>query len=659
MCVASAGGRLVEELAKDGVRHVALPLDRRLPHRLWQARRHLRGLLREERPDVVHAHARIPAFLAARLARRYGMLFVTSMHARFRLGFLQRRLSRWGYATAAVSEDLCQYLCERYGVDPSNVSVIPNGVDTARFAPSDKPADGVFRIFCMSRMDHDCADAARMLCHIAKRLGESIPNSEITLAGNGDAYAEICREAEQSGARIRMVGYLSDPVPFLQKCDVFVGVSRAALEAMSCGTCIVLGGNEGFFGVLNAQNAPLAAYENFCARGCERMTEERLTAALLSVWKMGEAERLREGMRLRQYVLADHSAEKMAEKCERFYHEARRCLPDRRGEILLCGYYGYGNMGDDALLRAAKRRAQTAFPDCGLAALTRGGRRDEWRFGMRCVCRLFPWSVCRAIRNARVLVFGGGTLLQDTTSRRSLRYYTFLIGYASRYGVACELWGNGIGPLHEEGSRRAAARALRACRFVGVRDKPSYDLAVSLVGKSAHIVTEDDLALGLLPSREARIRYLGERYFPRNSQRVITVAVKGRSSRQTRYALMTMLYALSLEKPLFVWIVMCPREDQKLTEAWIKKFGGVLLSGVGASDLSGLLSRCDTVLSMRLHALVFAAAKGVRFVGFGNDPKLVAFCREHGGIQGELYGQNGVADHGAQNEEGKRFYNIL
>ena len=630
------------ELSENGVRHVRVSFDSRLPHRLWQARRRVKRLLEEERPDVVHAHARIPAFLAAGLARRYGILFVTSMHARFRAGFLFRRLSRWGYATAAVSEDLCQYLCEHYGVDSSGVSVIPNGVDTARFSPSNKLWDGTFRIFCMSRMDRDCADASRMLCRIAKRLSERISKFEITIAGDGNAYREIRREAQECGARIRMLGYLADPAPFLRECDVFVGVSRAALEAMSCGKCVVLGGNEGFFGVLNAQNAPIAAYENFCARGCERMSEDKLMAAILSVWQMGEVERSREGEGLRQYVRAFHSAEKMAEATEAFYREARDNLPDRKGEVLLCGYYGYGNMGDDALLRAAKKRARTAFPNLGIAALTRGGRRDEWRFGVRCVCRLFPWSVCRAIRQARVLVFGGGTLLQDATSRRSLRYYTFLIGYASRHGVACELWGNGIGPLIEKNSRRAAARALSRCRLIGVRDRLSYDLSRSLVGDATRIVIEDDLALGLSPSRKERSDYLLARYFPRNEQRAVAVAVKGRSSAETRYALLTHLYALSLEKPLFVWISMCPREDRRATEKLARQFGGVLLWGIGASDLSGLLLHCERVLGMRLHALVFAASQGVRFVGFGRDPKLVSFCREHGGTLGNTDGQNGA-----------------
>ena len=86
-----------------------------------------------------------------------------------------------------------------------------------------------------------------------------------------------------------------------------------------------------------------------------------------------------------------------------------------RGGVLLCGYYGFFNVGDDALLAAAIARAREKFPCFGVSALTRRGKRDAWRWGIPCVRRDRPLAVMRAIRRAEVVVFGGGTLLQDAS----------------------------------------------------------------------------------------------------------------------------------------------------------------------------------------------------------------------------------------------------
>lgn len=636
--VASSGGRMVTDLQKRGVRHVCLPLDSSRPERMAAARVGLARLLQGEEFDVVHAHARIPAFLASGLARKKGVCLVTSAHADFSAKGLYRRLSRWGYATVAVSEDIAQGLCVRYGLDFSQITVIRNGIDTERFAPVPcKAREGGFRILCMSRLDEDCALAARLLCRIAPRLHREIEGLSITVVGGGEAYSEIACEAarlrETYGISMSATGHVSDPRRLLQECDVFVGVSRAALEAMACGRCVILGGDEGFFGLLNEKNAPLAARENFCARGYGAMTEDKLLSALRTAYGMGDGARLAAGMALRAYVEREQSAERMVEETETLYRRARERMARGGRGVLLCGYYGYGNLGDDALLRAATVRAGARFPTLGISALTRRGAHDVWQFGIPCVRRDRPLAVMRAIRGAEVLVFGGGTLLQDATSRRSLWYYTFLLRYAQRHGVACELWGNGIGTLTRKGSVEAVSKVLSECRFVGLRDERSWRMACDMMRKSPCEPTREiDLALWMKPSAPSRIDDLWQCFGAPSGKGAIAVAVKGGAPIGVLRAMESWLCALRAEGYSLYFVSMFPREDDILTDRLCAVHEGIRVRGTGASDLVGMFARCEAVCSMRLHALVFAVSAGTPFVGFGTDEKIEAFCREHGGV---------------------------
>ena len=67
--VASAGGVYEAALSRNGVPHVTLPLDKKSPGALLAARRGLAALLRKENFDIVHAHARIPAFVCGSLQK--------------------------------------------------------------------------------------------------------------------------------------------------------------------------------------------------------------------------------------------------------------------------------------------------------------------------------------------------------------------------------------------------------------------------------------------------------------------------------------------------------------------------------------------------------------------------------------------------------------
>ena len=640
IAVMSEGGEGASALSRSGIEHVRAPLASHSPIDLLVSYARVRRIARLLCADVIHSHARLPALIGSLAAKRLRLPTVSTAHAMFKLGYIRKKLSRWGTLCCAVSEDIKQYLCESYGVPPDNIRICPNGIDTRLFSPSNaKNADGLHIVF-MSRLDGDCSLTAHLLCELAPRLSREIPRLRITIAGGGDAYARIRREciyaraSDGSQPDIEAIGNVKNTSSLLQNADIFIGVSRAALEAMSCGVPVILSGDEGFSGVLRSDTFSAAAADNFCARSGERTSAERLYSAIKELASMSDSERRALGDALRKELIRTHSAAIMADAAESLYAEALKRVPCEKGELVLCGYYGCGNTGDDALLRFAIERARQAYPELCVSALTGGGKADSERFGVRCVQRRNAIAVLREIRRARVFVLGGGTLLQDITSRRSLAYYTFLMRYAQRHGTRCELWWSGLGPLGHKKSRESAALALKGSAYIGVRDGASGSLAHRLTcGAETTPVLEYDPALDVKPTNEARTELLLSRLLPKGVRRFAVIAVNGSGtaskSRKGIREQRRMLRAIaSLRKrgiyPLFS--VMFPKEDLRVSKKLAERFGGSVAMGLSPSDLVGISQRAAAVYSSRLHALVFAKAANTPYLGFGTDPKIAAFC---------------------------------
>ena len=147
--------------------------------------------------------------------------------------------------------------------------------------------------------------------------------------------------------------------------------------------------------------------------------------------------------------------------------------------VLLCGYYGEHNLGDDALLEVLLRQLPAGWTPLITAhdqALVRRRFEDRWP-DLQTVDRRNPRAVLAALGGSQALVLGGGSLLQDATSFRSLLYYAALILAARRRGLPVLLWGQGLGPLRRRRSRLLARLLLRQVSGISWRDAASARLA--------------------------------------------------------------------------------------------------------------------------------------------------------------------------------------
>ncbi|MBQ2707714.1 MAG: polysaccharide pyruvyl transferase CsaB [Clostridia bacterium] len=643
--VASNGGVYVEALEAAGVRHVTVPLHTKKPSAMMESYKKLCALIKKERFDIVHAHSRIPAFLCGLLKKRLGFRFITSSHAVFKVNTMLRLLSDWGDHTFAVSCDIRQYLMDNYQVPSDNITLTINGIDTERFSAGAPHTDDAFRVLYVSRIDNETALPGFLLCEAAPALAKEIPGLAITIVGGGTALTALTEKAravnEALGREVvTLTGPRTDIPDLCRAADVFVGVSRAALEAMACERPIVLAGQQGYIGVLDESVMELAKSTNFCCRG-QRMPEAAdIERDLITMYHMRADERAALGRLGRRIVLDGYSVARMADDHIRVYERMIPCRKYRFGDVIISGYYGFENIGDDSLLTAMIRGIKAENPEVDITVLAKHPRRLSRALGVHTINRFNIPKVSAAMRRAKLLISGGGSLLQDGTSKKSLFYYVTIMRMAKKRGMKLMLYANGLGPLGSGSSRQRAADIIDAADYVSLRENMSEALAREIGVKAPLAVTADPAFLtepceplwrDHIKAREG----ITGRYF------VVSV-VDGNNFGEKNSAGAPAMLAAEIAavakkydmEPVFV--PMHRSRDIAVTDALCRDCGcGRVVSGLNAAELCGILADAELVIGTRLHMLIFAASMGVPMIGISYDPKIDAFLdyihrREHG-----------------------------
>ena len=149
--------------------------------------------------------------------------------------------------------------------------------------------------------------------------------------------------------------------------------------------------------------------------------------------------------------------------------------------LLISGYYGFDNLGDEAILAALVQELRARHPDWTLVGFSDKPAGTEALYGVETAARDSLLQMWEEMGRADLLFSGGGGLLQNVTSQLSLGYYLSLFELARFRGTPYVLVGQGLGPfLPFPGVARAVRRALDRAEAIVVRDAESVRLAHSL-----------------------------------------------------------------------------------------------------------------------------------------------------------------------------------
>lgn len=273
--------------------------------------------------------------------------------------------------------------------------------------------------------------------------------------------------------------------------------------------------------------------------------------------------------------------------------------------ILLSGYYGFGNLGDEAILEAICGFLSERGHEPGV--LSAQPRETGQRLGVTAFPRMRPDQVIKGIRWSEAVWSGGGGLLQDRTSSRSLAYYLGILDLARWLGRPYSVVAQSLGPLSAGGEKRTADRLKRA-RCVVVREARSVVIA-SRLGASATLGADAALLLSAPPLARGDALVV----IPRGDE----------------HDLNRRLVALAREWPGERRVLYLSRSDLTACPELAKTASRSVLAAT-LPEAFEAFQGAAAVASVRLHGLILAAIAGLPSIGIAYDPKVESFAQEAG-----------------------------
>ena len=670
--VASNGGAYVKELEDAGIKHFEVALHNKRMGSLMSAYKKLEHIILEYKVDVVHAHARIPGFLCGLLQKKLGFRFVTTAHWVFDTRFPFNLLSNWGDRSLAVSDDIKQYLVDNYGCNPENIRVTINGVDMEKFSENTDFSDiakefsygkDKTRIVYVSRMDVDRSYAAHKLIEAIPDLYAKIPNLEVVIVGGGNDFDKIKEEADAMNKKIgsRVVittGGRTDINKFVASGDVFVGVSRAALEAMACRKPAIIAGNEGYIGIFDDDKLQVSIDTNFCCRGCEMTTMQQLRDDLLTILDAEKAEyRKHLGDVSINTVKKHYSVETMANDALKMYisviknskinevdiaelDDIEKYLPHgnskRDIDVMISGYYGFHNSGDDSILSSIISNLRCKCPNINITVLSKNPQETAKIHGVDAIDRFNIRKIMSALRRTKLLISGGGSLLQDVTSSASLYYYLAVMRLAKLCGAKVMLYANGIGPISKKRNIRCVKNVVNKTDLVTLREKNSRAELQGILEENVPVFVTADPVYALENGDrvwvDEAIRNSG---IPDGAEFFIIALREWKySDKEIEAKIAEFADAVSQKYGIIPLVVpMQDIYDKEISERIAKKINsrcGLLECGLPPKTMMGIVGRAKFVVGMRLHTLIYAVKNSVPAIALDYDPKVDAVMESVG-----------------------------
>ena len=280
---------------------------------------------------------------------------------------------------------------------------------------------------------------------------------------------------------------------------------------------------------------------------------------------------------------------------------------------VLCGYYGMGNGGDEALLATLLQLLPASVTPIVLSG---NPQETAQRYGVEAVPRKSFSAVLSALRRSRTFIWGGGSLMQDATSAVNPFYYGGLMKLAQWMGLQTIAWGQGIGPLNRRSSQWITRWALQACDAVSVRDGASAQL-VSDWGIRCQLAPDPVWALESCP-----VPALTDLHAPR-----VAVALR-------EHPLLTPERLANLTKAIadfqtatdtcIVLLPFQPTKDLEIATHIAEHLPGPykIIELANPAQLKGVFRGIEMAIAMRFHGVVMAAAEGCRCFAISYDPKV-------------------------------------
>lgn len=299
-----------------------------------------------------------------------------------------------------------------------------------------------------------------------------------------------------------------------------------------------------------------------------------------------------------------------------------------KNSILISGYYGFDNSGDDAILKAIVKDIRECNQKINIKVLSNNPSKTENMYPVKAVNRFKIKEVLEAIKDSDLFISGGGSLLQDVTSTRSLLYYLALMSCARLCRKPIMVYANGIGPIDKKINRFFTKKILNKVNLITLRDEGSREYVESLGVKNKNIHVTADPVFTLLPSPSEEVNQIfKDEKIPRD-KKIIGISIRQWKGSGNLVEVISKSIGYMLKK-YDVNIVLIPMhypEDLDISldiQNRVKESGCYLMKEkYSVEEIMGVIKELEIIIAMRLHSLIYAATQEVPIVGLSYDPKI-------------------------------------
>ncbi len=321
---------------------------------------------------------------------------------------------------------------------------------------------------------------------------------------------------------------------------------------------------------------------------------------------------------------------------------------NRRKKIIISGYYGFGNLGDEAILISIIDRLNAEVENPEIVVLYTKAESEQLKVykNVRCVYRMNPLSIFFEMLNADLVISGGGGLLQDSTGFTTVLYYIGIVKMALFLKKKVLFYAQGIGPLNLDKSKKLIINTLNKVNFITVRDNDSAELLKTLKIDKAPLVVTADPVISMEKLPQNKIDELVKKYIPnfkknnnpnigisarpwKSDNNYIEILAKSCDELIKKYNANIYIIPFQIQQDLSV----CKEIKEKMegeAEIIIPPNSEDSIFQFSPKEMAGIIGQMDLIVAMRLHALIFAFPFKIPSAGIVYDPKVGIFAKQAG-----------------------------
>lgn len=308
-------------------------------------------------------------------------------------------------------------------------------------------------------------------------------------------------------------------------------------------------------------------------------------------------------------------------------------------KVVLSGYYGFDNIGDEAVLYSIITALKNEIENIEIIVLSNNPEKTKALYGVSSVNRWKMPEVVKAIKGSDLLVSGGGSLLQDVTSSKTVPYYLAIVKIAQLLRKKVVFYSQGIGPVNKGISRYLIKHIVNKVDHIFVRDASSKALLES-IGIKKKVNLAIDPVLGISISQQdikRRSKTVGVYIRPwqdeMHDKNMLDSMIDGLTELIAKgYALCFIPMHYDQDKEIAQVLAKEVKETalkkNLLAKEELCKNIEVIDKNLSIKEVLAYTAGFDFVIGMRLHSLIMAAACHVPMLGISYDPKVTAFIGE-------------------------------